>query len=410
MTAPNFGMTFTRPDDEIHSSLGADFSQTLIIETSEDASAAEIPIDTPVRGSTSDTDFMDALGTGLLADAANGIHDQLNSLNSGADVTVLRVAEGVDAAATAAAIAAAVGGIQSIPSAVNVTPRIVVAGRTAWRQDLATPNPVVVALETELPKILAVAPVDVDDTSSANAIDARETMSSDRLMPVGVGARIFDGSNVVSRPMSPRVAGLMARVDNEVGGGQPFHPFANRFIYGLSGLTRNIPFSMLDGSVEGQQMLAGNVSIVATGEVGVDGAVADGGFKFIGTDNAQTSELWQQIHQVRGTDFITTQLIDITNNYLGRRIHVSTVEAWLHSIGAVLSDHKAAGNIIGHSPKESWFTAASNSPNNIRAGKLKIELGIEPVPAFKLAEHEIRRYRPAIESMVNEIVATLASN
>ncbi|WP_282046299.1 phage tail protein [Roseibium album] len=410
MTAPTFGMSFTRPDDEVQSPLGDDFSQTLIIETSEDASVAEFPADMPVRFSTSDTDAMAALGTGLLKDAAQGIHDQLNGLNAGADVTAVRVAEGVDTAATATAIAAIVNGVASIPSAVNKTPRIVVAGRTSWRLDLDTTNPVIVALEANLGKILAVAPVDVDDTSAANAIDARESMSSERLMPIGVAAGIWDGSNVVTRPMAPRVAGLMARIDNQVGGGRPFHPFANRPLYGLSSLSRKIPFSTVDGSVEGQQMLAANVAIVAEGETGVDGAVADGGFRFIGTDNAQTSTLWEQIHQVRGTDYLIVKIIEITNEFLGRRIAADTVEAWINSISFMLRDHVNQGDILGYSPKDKMFKASQNSPNNIRLGTLSLDIEIEPAPVFKVAQHEIRRYLPALEGMVNEIIARLAND
>ncbi|MCX2722619.1 phage tail protein [Roseibium salinum] len=410
MTKPIFGMSFTRPDDEIVPALGADFSQTLLIETSEDASAASYPLDTPVRFSTSDAAAMADLGTGLLADAVNGIHAQLSDLNAGADVTVVRVAEGVDAATTAASIAAIVDGIAGIPSAVNKTPRIVVAGRTAWRPDLDTTNPVIAALEANLGKILAVAPVDVDDTSAANAIDARETMTSERLMPIGVAARVWDGAQVVTRPMSPRVAGLMIRIDNQVGGGLPFHPFANRPIFGLAGISRKIPFSTLDGSTEGQQLLAANVSIVAEGETGVDGAVADGGYRFIGTDNAHTGELWEQIHQVRGTDYIVTQIIEITNQFLGRRVSADTVEAWINSIAFALRDHVNAGNIIGYTPRSQMFKASQNSPENIRLGHLKLDIGIEPSPVFKLAEHEIRRWRPAVEGLVNEIIARLAND
>ncbi|MEP3049411.1 MAG: phage tail protein [Roseibium sp.] len=409
MTAPVFGQSFTRPDNEIQPALGADFSQTLVIETSEDASAVEFPEDTPKRFSTSDADAMAALGTGLLKDAVQGIHDQLSGLNAGADVTVVRVPEGVDTAATAAAIAGIVGGVASIPSEVNKTPRIVVAGRTAWRPDLETTNPVIAALEANLPKILAVAPVDVDDTSAANAIDARETMSSERLMPLGVAARVWEGETVVTRPLAPRIAGLMARIDNQVGGGKPFHPFANRPLYGLAGLSRKIPFSTLDGSVEGQQLLAANVSIVAEGETGVDGAIADGGYKFIGTDNAQTGELWEQIHQVRGTDYIITQFIEITNQFLGRQLKADTVEAWINSLAFALRDHKADGNILGYSDKSKMFTRASNSPEQIRLGHLKLEIGIEPAPVFKLAQHEIRRYRPAVEGLVNEIIERLGA-
>ncbi|KZM39057.1 phage tail protein [Labrenzia sp. OB1] len=410
MTTPTFGMSFTRPDDEVVPALGADFSHVLIIETSEDASAVEFPEGEPVRFSTSDAAKVNALGTGLLADAVNGIHDQLNDLNSGADVTVVRVAEGVDTATTAASIAAVVNDIASIPSKVNKTPRIVVAGRTAWRPDLNTTNPVIAALEANLGKILAVAPVDVDDTSTSNAIDARETMSSERVMPIGVAARIWDGVQTVTAPMAPRVAGLMIRIDNQVGAGKPFHPFANRSLFGLAGISRKIPFSTLDGSTEGQQLLAANVAIVAEGETGVDGAVADGGYKFIGTDNAQTGELWEQIHQVRGTDYIITQFIEITNQFLGRRIAADTVEAWINSFAFALRDHVNEGNILGYSSKSEMFEKSQNSPESIRLGTLKLTIGIEPAPVFKLAQHEIRRWRPAVEGMVNEIIARLAND
>jgi uncharacterized protein len=406
MSAPQFGMQFSRPADEPVPVLGADFSRFLCIETSADASTVTFPADTPVRGSSSDPDFIAALGTGLLADQVRGINDQLTGLNSGADVTVVRVAEGVDTAATAAAIAAIVNGIASIPSAVNATPRIVLAGRTAWRADLDTINPVVAALQSNLGKILAVAPVDVDDTSAANAIDARESMSSERLIPIGVAARVYEGESVVTRPMAPRVGGLMARVDNE-NLGRPFNPIANRPLYGLAGLSRKIPFTLLDGSTEGQQMLAANVAIVAEGEVGVDGAVADGGFFFIGTDNAQTGELWGQFHQVRGTDYLTVKIMEITRQFLGRKITSDMAEAWINSIAFLLRDHKADNDILGYTPANEMFKASRNSPENIRLGTLTLTVGIEPAPVFKLANHEVRRYRPAVEGLVEEIIARL---
>lgn len=406
MSAPQFGMQFSRPADEPVPVLGADFSKILAIETSADASATEYPVDTPVRISSSDPDAVAALGTGLLADMVKGVNDQLTGLNSGADVTIVRVTEGADTAATAAAIAAIVNGITTIPSAVNATPRIVLAGRTAWRVDLETVNPVVAALQANLGKILAIAPVDVDDTSSANAIDARESMSSERLIPIGVAARVYEGQNIVTRPMAPRVGGLMARVDNE-NLGRPFNPIANRPLYGLAGVSRKIPFSLLDGSTEGQQMLAGNISIVTEGEVGVDGAVADGGFVFIGTDNAQTGELWEQFHQVRGADYLTVKIMQITRQFLGRKITADMAEAWINSIAFMLRDHKADNDILGYTPANEMFKASRNSPENIRLGTLTLTIGIEPAPVFKLANHEIRRYRPAVEGLVEEIIARL---
>ena len=408
MTAPVFGQQFSRPQDEPTPVIGADFSKILIIDTSADASNVEFAYDTPVRFSTSDTDAVAALGTGALKDAVRGIHDQLTGLNAGADVTVVRVEQEETNAETSAHIVDILNSLPEIPSAVNATPRIVVAGLTAWRANLDTVNPVVAALQGNIGKILAIAPVDVDPTSAANAIDARESTSSERLIPIGVGAKVYEGASLVTRPMAPRVAGLFVRVDNE-NGGYPFDPIANRPIYGLAGLSRKIPFSMLDGSTEGQQMLAGNVSIVTEGEVGVDGAISDGGFVFIGTDNAQTGELWEQFHQVRGTDYIVTELMQITRQFLGRKITADMVEAWINSIAFRLRDHKAADRILGYTPAHEMFRADRNSPENIRLGSLTLNIGIEPAPAFKLANHEIRRYRPAVEGLVQEIIARLSS-
>ncbi|WP_420415132.1 phage tail protein [Roseibium sp.] len=409
MSAPQFGMTFPRPQDEVVPALGADFSKALIVETSEDASNTEFPVGVAKRFSTSDTAAVEALGTGMLKSYVQGINDQLDGLNSGADVTVVRVAEGVDTAATAAAIADVLNGVSDIWSAVNATSRIWVPGRTAWRPDMDTVNPVIAAIEANAGKSLAVAPVDVDDTSSANATDAREGMSSERVMPIGVAARVWEGGSVVTRPMAPRIAGLMMRVDNDEGDGKPFEPFANRPIRGLAGLSRKIPFSLTDGSVEGQQMLASNVAIVAEGESGVDGAVAEGGYVFIGTDNATTGELWEQIHQVRGTDYIQTQFLAITKQFLGRKIHGDKVEAWINSLAYALRDHQADGNILGYSPKTEMFKRDRNSPESIRLGHLTLEIGIEPAPVFKVAHHEIRRWRPAVEGLVNEIIQRLAA-
>ncbi|WP_108459206.1 phage tail protein [Devosia naphthalenivorans] len=405
MTAPVFGMTFSRPDDEPVPVLGADFSKALLIETSADADATVFPIGTPVRISTSDAAMVAKLGTGALRDAVNGINAQLSGDNAGGDVTIYRVTEGADAAATAANIATALSptNIAAIPSAVNATPRLIWAGRGAYRADQETQGPVPAALHAAAERLLAVAIVDVDDTSAANAIDARETMNSERILPVGVAARVYEGEAIVTRAMGPRVLGLFMRVDNE-NEGKPFDPIANRTIYGLAGLSRKIPFSFLDGSTEGQQMLENEVSIVVAGESGVDGAVADGGFSFIGTDNTTTGELWKQIHQVRGADYLTVKMMEITRQYLGRKITADRTESWLESIKFMLRDHKADDDILGYDVK---FRADKNSPENIRLGHLTVNLGIEPAPAFKVANHEVRRYRPAVESLVADIIARL---
>lgn len=407
MTAPIFGMQFSRTSNEPVSVLGPDFSKIIAIEASSDASNTEFPLETAVRFSSSDKAARTALGTGPLADMVRGVHDQLNGLNAGADITVVRIAEGEDAAETCAAIGEILDGIGGIPSSTNSTPRIILVGRTDYREDAETMNPVLAKLDAACGKLLAIAPVDVNSTTAALAIDDRETLNSQRIMPIGIKAKVYEGSTLVTRPMAARIAGLFVRRDNE-SFGKPFETIANQPILGIAGLSRNIPFSLLDGSTEGQQMLEANVSIVAKGEVGVDGAIADGGFVFIGTDAATTSgDLWTQIHQTRGTDYLVAKMAQITRRFLGPRITAESVEAWLHSIAFMLRDHKAADDILGYTPLNQMFVPNQNSPENIRLGNLKIDVGIETAPAFKRADHEIRRYRPAVEGLVEEIVARL---
>lgn len=407
MTQPEFGMTFSRPDAEVIPASGADFSKALLIETSADADAQAYPIGEPRRISTSDPVAVAKLGTGFLADAVKGINMQLGGLNAGADVTIYRVAEGATAPETAINIATALAptNVAAIPSAVGATPRLIWAGRTALAmvdgEEDPIVNVVVAALPTACERLQAVAPVDVRDVSAELAIADREAMNSERLMPIGVAARVLEGASIVTRPMGPRVVGLFQRVDN-LHGGLPFDPIANRAIYGLAGVSRKIPFSLLDGSTEGQQMLASEISVVVQGETGVDGAPADGGFVFIGTDNATTGELWKQIHQVRGSDYLTVKMMEITRQFLGRRLYADGVEAWLNSLKFMLRDHKIAGHILGSDLK---FRADKNSPENIRLGHLTVNLGIEPAPAFKVANHEVARYRPALEALVGEIIA-----
>lgn len=408
MTKPVFGMTFSRPETEAVPALGADFSKALIIETSEDATALTYPLGVPVRISTSDTAKMAALGTGLLADAAKAIDAQLTGLNSGADLTVIRVKEEATVAATVAGIAAALGSatIAQIASLTGATPRLIWVGRTSWQVDAETPNPIWAALPLACEQLLAVAVVDVDPADKDDAITQREVFNSERILPIGIAARVYEGEALVTRAMGPRIIGLMIRIDN-MHDGKPFNPFANRPVFGLSGLSRNIPFSLLDGSTEGQQMLEAEVSIVVQGETGVDGAVADGGFVFIGTDNTTTGELWKQIHQVRGADYLTVKMMEITRTFLGKRISADVAEAWLNSIKFMLRDHKVDEDILGF---DLQFRADKNSPENIRLGHLTVNLGIEPVPAFKVASHEVARYRPALDDLVGQIIARLTTN
>ncbi|MBX9760760.1 MAG: phage tail protein, partial [Beijerinckiaceae bacterium] len=284
-------------------------------------------------------------------------------------------------------------------------PRIIICpGYTASRPDNAA-NPVVAALPAVLNALLAVAIVDGPDASRAAAETWREDIQSERIILVAVSAKVWETDEAVTRPMSPRIAGLMVRIDN-ANGGKPFHPIANRPIWGILGTNRPIAFSLTDGAVEGQLMLAADLGIVVRGEIGVDTAIADGGFVYIGTESCAEGELWSQFHQIRGADYLTVKMMRITRQFLGRAINADMVEAWLNSIRFMLRDHKAANDILGY---DLQFPKSLNSAEQIRLGRLVVRPQIEPAPVFRVATHEVRRYRPAIDELVATIISRLSA-
>jgi phage tail sheath protein FI len=418
MTAPAFGYQSSRPLDDEVSVLGADFSKFGLVSTSDDADPAVFPPDVPVRFTSTDPAYLSKLGTGYLADAVRGINAQLNG--KGGDIVIVRVPEGTGAtaaarlAATHARIIGSAGSktglyaLRAAPSEVKATPRLIgVPGYTAQQPDgLLVSNPVVAALPEHLAALRAMCVVDVAAGTKEAAIAARETMSSQRMIPLGVAARVYETINnestLVTRPMSPRVLGLFARVDNEENQGKPFETIANRPIYGLADINRPISFALDDGATEGQLMLAQDISVVVRGESAVDAAIADGGFFFIGTESAERSDLWSQFHQVRGADYIDLKAMRITREFLGPRITPQRAEAWLNSLGFMLKDHVAATDLLGY---RLTFPKALNSVPEVRQGRLKIVTEIEPAPSFRVATNILRRYAPAVDALVDAIIA-----
>lgn len=421
MTAPVFGFQTSRPNDEEVTVTGADFSKVGFCSTSEDADASVFPLNEPVRFTSTDPLFLSKLGTGYLADAVRGLNAQLSGY--GADVVIVRVAEGTGATdadkldATFANIIGAAGpqtglwALRAAPSEVKAHPRLIgVPGYTVQQPDGPTvDNPVRAELAAHLEALGAVSVVDVAAGTKEAAIAARELMSSMRMIPLGVAARVYETvggvATLVTRPMSPRILGLFIRQDNN-NEGKPFDTICNLPVLGLADTNRPIAFSLRDGATEGQLMLAQDISIVVRGESANVDAIADGGFVFLGTESAETGEAWSQFHQVRGQDYIDVKIQKITREFLGPRVTPRRVESWLKSIDYMLGDHVRAEDLLGFERK---FEKNDNSPEEVRLGRLKIQTRIEQAPSFRVATNVVRRYRPAVDALVDAIVTRAGS-
>ncbi|RVC59464.1 phage tail protein, partial [Mesorhizobium sp. M2A.F.Ca.ET.046.02.1.1] len=271
---------------------------------------------------------------------------------------------------------------------------------TATVEELA--NAVCAALPEVLNKILAVAIVDGPNGLSAFT-QWRETLSSDRLIPVTPGVKRIDkDGDVVTRPAAPRIAGVAVRRDYE-NDGRPFRSWANQALYGIVGPEQNYRFSLTDGSTEGQEILAAQGGIIVRGDSGDDFAIAEGGFVYIGTDNLSAQTIWQQYHKVRGRDFIELTCLRTLRQFLGKfNLTTQTIQSVVNTVHDILAKAEANGDILGFKCR---FDLELNNAQDLRSGHIYIDAQFEEAPVFRRLTMTSRPYAPALQATIDELIA-----
>jgi phage tail sheath protein FI len=266
-------------------------------------------------------------------------------------------------------------------------------------------NPVVAGATAICNQLMGHMIVESAGSSMQNDIDWRETMQSQRLIPLSGGCRVMDPATsfIMIRPLAPRMAGIMVARDHATGA--PFHSAANQPVQGIISPNREIGFSLTDSANEAQELLAFNIGVLIRGEVGDDFAIASGGFVLISTDNAGEDELWRMYNVMRGRDYIHLGLLRALRWYLGRyNIIGHTVQAILNTMKFFLRDLHADQHILGYKVN---FRAEGNSPEQIRLGKLTVGFKAEEPPVLKHLTIESSRYREAIDAMVADLATQL---
>ena len=321
MSDPTFGISITRVDSEPRPPVWSDMSVVGIIGTAPDADAAAYPLDTPVFLYSDDVAKLTALGArGTLRDAIALVNAQLGAFQAAAKVVLVRVDEGLDTSATIAnivgdTVSTGLSAFLNAGSSLGVIPRLLCAPGFTSQREPELANPVCAALPSICERLLAHAVVDGPATSEQDAIDWRETISSQRLIPVDPAIQVFVDGNPVVQPLSPAIIGVGVRRDHEKQG-RPFHSWANQPVQGIIGPSRPINFSLTDGATEAQRLLSSNIGVLLRGEMGVESAIGQGGFIFVGTDNAGEDDLWRFYNVTRGRDFIHLMLLRTLRFYL----------------------------------------------------------------------------------------------
>ena len=362
-----------------------------LIGTAPSADATKFPLNTPVliAGSRLEATGLDTIGTGLgtLPDAIDAIFDQ-----AGAVVVVVRVTEGVDAAATRTniiggvdALTGAYTGVQAFlaaETAVGVAPRILCApGFTGERpEDPFVPgtylaNPVVAELLGIADRLRAVIIADGPDTNDAEAITYAGDFGNKRVYLVDPGIKRLDSTGaIVVDPASARVAGMIAKSDAERGF---WWSPSNREMYGIIGTTRAVDFALGDANARANLL---NEAKVAT-------IIRQNGFRLWGNRTLSLDAKWAFLSVVRTADMINESLLRAHLWAVDRNITKTYLEDVVEGVNGYLAHLTAVGAILGG---KCWADPDLNTPTELAAGKVYFDFDFTPPTP---AEHVTFRSR-----------------
>ncbi|MDL2295611.1 phage tail sheath subtilisin-like domain-containing protein [Lachnospiraceae bacterium OttesenSCG-928-E19] len=244
-----------------------------------------------------------------------------------------------------------------------VTPRILVApGFTgdAWHK---APNNVISAFLEIAERLRATVVADCPmDGNREQAIDHAKYSPSDRLMCIYPGCKVQRGDKIVEEPLSGRIAGLIAKSDNERGF---WWSPSNQQIKGIVGISKPIDFALGDTNCTANFL---NENKVAT-------VIQEDGFRLWGNRTTSSNEKWTFLSVRRTADMINDSLMRAHMWAIDRNITKTYIEDVTGGVNTYLRHLKNIGAIIGG---ECWADSSLNTPEQIQMGKIIFDFDFTP--------------------------------
>ncbi len=374
-----------------------------LIGTAPEAKEEDIPLNSPVLIAGSRAEAAKQGKSGTLPKALDAIFDQI-----GAMVVVVRIAEGegsTDAEKEAATLTNILGGVDAdtgqyqgvhaflaAQSNVKVTPRILIApGFTHQRpvdvdQDgKKLANPVVAELLGIAERLRAVIIADGPNTSDTEAISYREDWGSARVYLVDPWVKVLINGQITAQPASARVAGLIAKVDNDRGF---WCSPSNNALNGILGTCRPVDFALGDANARANHL---NENEVAT-------IIHEDGYRLWGNRTCASDSRWAFLSVRRTADMINESLLQAHLWAVDRNITKTYVEDVSEGVNAYLRQLTAQGAILGGS---CWADPDLNTPQSVQEGKIYFNFDFTPPYP---AEHIIFRSH-LVNDYIQEVFA-----
>ena len=277
--------------------------------------------------------------------------------------------------ATAAVVAAAAAALGEAETAEGVTPDVLAApgfteAVTRSAGNVIESAPVATALAAVADQIRAVVIADGPGATRADALAYRATQASRRVFVVDPKVRVLAaGGGTADAPASGYVAGLIARIDAEVGW---WASPSNRELRGIAGLSRFVSFGLGDADSEANLL---NASQVAT-------IVRANGWRLWGNRTCSADPKYAFLSVVRIVDRINAAILAAHLWAVDRNIDKTYVDSVVESVGAFLRDLQAQGAILGG---RCWADPDLNPNASIQGGRLYLDFDFTPAsPAERI--------------------------
>ena len=330
-----------------------------IIGTAPAADAAKFPLNTPVILAGRPPASADIGETGTLKNALDGIFKQ-----AGAVVIVVRVAQGNNHNDTLSHIIGDEGdktGVHAFRQAQSVvfqTPRILIAPGFSQEASVTT------ELLSVAGKLRAVVVSDAGH-AEADAADAQTFASgfgSDRLFCVFPWVKVSRNGVEVNEPASSRVAGLIAKSDNDRGF---WWSPSNQEILGIVGTSYPVEFSMTDSTAESNLLNENKVTVI----------VSQDGFRLWGNRSTSLDQKFAFLSVRRTADIIGDSIVRAHRWAVDRNITKTYISDVTNSVNSYLKDLEAKGAILGGT---CWADPDLNTPSAISQGKVYFNYDFTP--------------------------------
>ncbi|WP_163830720.1 phage tail sheath subtilisin-like domain-containing protein [Spartinivicinus ruber] len=331
-----------------------------LVGTAPEAKDDVFPYDTPIllAGSLKKAKALGKQGT--LPTALQGIFDQI-----GAMVVLIRVKHDADEAKQLNAIIGQQGepntGIYALldaKSTVHVEPRLIIAPGYSHQEAAGK------AMVSTAERLGGIAIIDGPNKTGEDAINYRKKFGARYAYLIDPWVKVWstEQSKIVIEPASARVAGLMAKIDNDQGF---WHSPSNKLINGILGTARPIDFKLGDKNCRANYLNSEEVTTI----------IQEDGYRLWGNRTCSGDPKWAFVSVVRTAEIIYDSLQRAHLWAVDRNITKNYIADVTEGVNNYLRRLKNIGAILGGT---CWADPELNTPDALADGKVYFNFDFTP--------------------------------